>query len=416
MRISIHTLGTRGDVQPYVALARALVGRGHAVQLAAPAQFEGFVTARGIAFVPLPEEFLALLDTPEAKALAGGRLSASAVFKLVKRVGPLMRRLFDADWDAARAFRPDLLLYHPKSIAVPYIARRLQVNTILASPLPGFTPTSAFPSPMLPFASLGPLNRASHQLAIRGGAVLFGRILKDWCRQSLQLAEAAPAAPVATLYGYSRQVVPVPPDWDDSVLVSGYWFLDDAVPWHMPDALADFLARGETPVYVGFGSMPGRDPQRLADTVIGALARAGKRAILASGGGALAVRGAHEHVYVLEAAPHDQLFRHVSAALHHGGAGSTGASLRAGLPTIVSAFFGDQPFWGRRVAALGAGPQPLRVRKLDAHTLAAAFLQTDDPAMRRQAAELGRAIRQEDGIGEAVRFIERIQAPWRDCA
>src|SRR5690606_7322177 len=125
------------------------------------------------------------------------------------------------------------------------------------------------------------------------------------------------------------------------------------------DALAAFLASGSRPVYVGFGSMPGLDPHKLARVVADGLAAAGKRGILATGGGALELADPPPHVHMIASAPHAALFPHVSGALHHGGAGTTGASLRAGLPTIVCPYFGDQPFWGRRVADLGAGPQPL---------------------------------------------------------
>lgn len=410
MRISIHTLGTRGDVQPYIALALGLARRGHEVQLAAPAQFETYVRENNVPFFPLPGEFLALLDTPEGKAAIAGGRGFTAGFKLLKHVRPLMRRLLDADWACAQTFCPDLLIYHPKSIAAPYIAQRMGIKAILASPLPGFTPTSAFPTPMLPFSSLGPFNKVSHQLAIRGAGFLFSKVLKEWCHLSLGLTTGTRAGPSATLYAYSRYVVPVPNDWNERVCVSGYWFLDHDAPWNMPPGLASFLADGDKPIYVGFGSMPGIDPEGLAREIVTGLARAGKRGLLATGGGALELASVPDHVHVLSTAPHDQLFKHVSAAFHHGGAGTTGASLRAGLPTIICPFFGDQSFWARRVACLGAGPQALDRAALTADVLAAAFLRTDDPTMRSKADELGHAIRQEDGVAKAVQFIEHAAA------
>lgn len=408
MRISIHTLGTRGDVQPYVALARSLSRNGHEVQLAGPAQFDRFVTENGVSFFPLPGEFLTLLDTPEGKAAIASGQGYSAGFKLLKHVRPLMRRLLDTDWAAAQTFRPDLLVYHPKSIAAPYIAQRLSIKAVLASPLPGFTPTSAFPTPMLPFSSLGPLNKVSHQLAIRGADFLFSKVLKEWGHLSLGLTRVTRVCPDATLYAYSRHVVPVPNDWNERVFVSGYWFLNDEASWHMPPGLAKFLADGDIPIYVGFGSMPGIDPERFAREIVNGLDRAGKRGLLAIGGGALEMTSVPNHVHVVGAAPHGQLFKHVSAALHHGGAGTTAASLRAGLPTIICPFFGDQPFWARRVAHLGAGPQALDRKTLTADKLAAAFLRTDDSVMRSKANELGQAIRQEDGLAQAVRIIEQV--------
>jgi len=409
MRVAIQTLGTRGDVQPYIALALGLIRRGHEVQIAAPVQFSTFVRGRGIAFAPLPGEFLALMDTPEGKAAIAGGRGFSAGFKLLKHVRPLMRSLLDAEWAAVRAFVPDVVIGHPKSIATPHMAEALARPFILASPLPGFTPTSAFPSPLLPFASLGPLNRTSHTLAIKGAGLLFGKMIAEWREATLGLARHSPAprAPSGTLYAYSPQVVPVPPDWSREVLVSGYWFLDSD-DWEPPQDLAAFLDAGESPIYVGFGSMPGLDAQRLATMVIEALTITGKRGVLATGGGALAAENTPSQINVVVDAPHDKLFPKVAATIHHGGAGTTAASLRAGKPTAVCPFFGDQPFWGRRIVALGAGPPPLDRKALTAESLAAAIVAMDDPRMRNRAAILGDAIRQEDGVAAAVDFIERM--------
>jgi UDP:flavonoid glycosyltransferase YjiC (YdhE family) len=408
LRILITTLGTRGDVQPYVALAQGLLGRGHRVLLAAPEQFASFAESHGIDVEPLPGAFLALLDTDEGRAAIAGGRGFGAGLKLLGHVRPLMRRLFDAEWSAARRLHPDVLVHHPKSLAAPHIAERVGIPAVLASPLPGFTPTRAFPSPLLPFRTLGPLNRASHGPAIRSGEILFGRTLAAWRAEVLGLGKRR-QRPIRrpTLYAYSPQVLPAPVDWGPEVLVTGYWILEDDSGWVPSAALAEFLSRGEPPVYVGFGSMPGIDAEGLARVVTEALALAGKRGVLAVGQGALAIRDAPPHVQVIDGAPHDRLFPRMAAALHHGGAGTTGASLRAGLPTLVCPFFGDQPFWGRRVADLGAGPPPLDRRRLDAPTLAAAFRAADDLGMRRRAAELGHSIGAEDGVAAAVAFLER---------
>jgi UDP:flavonoid glycosyltransferase YjiC (YdhE family) len=140
--------------------------------------------------------------------------------------------------------------------------------------------------------------------------------------------------------------------------------------------------------------------------LVEALAKAGMRGLLATGGGALSVDDPPSHIHIIDQAPHDRLFPHVAATLHHGGAGTTAASLRAGLPTILCPFFGDQPFWARRVAALGAGPPALDRNSLSVDMLAAAFAATADPAMRARASVLGEAIRRDDGVGAAIDFIE----------
>jgi sterol 3beta-glucosyltransferase len=406
MRIAIQTLGTRGDVQPYIALACGLEARGHDVQISAPAQFEHFVGDHGIPFVGLPGEFLELMNTPEGKAAIAGGQGFSAGFKLLKHVRPLMIRLLDEEAAAVKAFAPHLILYHPKSIGAPHLATALGVPHVLASPLPGFTPTAAFPSPLLPFASLGPLNKISHLLATRGAELLFRNELQAWRERSLGLATPRPpSTPIGTLYAYSPHVVPKPPDWTDNIVVSGYWFLDNA-EWRPDPELSAFLASGDRPVYVGFGSMPGIDPREMTATVVGALSRTGKRGLLATGGGALAADTIPAHVHMISTAPHDRVLPLVSAAIHHGGAGTTAASLRAGLPTTIVPFLGDQPFWGRRVERLGVGPRALDRKTLTVESLATAIMAMDDPAMRKRADALGEAVRSEDGLGAAIRFIE----------
>jgi len=408
MRIAINTLGTRGDVQPYIALAIALTNAGHTVQIAAPVQFADMIQAHGLNYAALPGEFLALLDTPEGKvALAGGE-GLTAGLKLLKHVRPLMRTLLDAEWQANGSFRPDLIVCHPKSIASPHIAEKLKCKCMLASPLPGFTPTSVFPSPLLPFRSLGPFNRASHLIATRGASLLFGKLIKSWRAETLGLSRSRQSnvRTSATIYGYSRHVLPVPADWGDDVLVSGYWFLDSS-GWSLPEALKAFLDAGDPPIYVGFGSMPGVDADRMTNTIIEALALCEKRGLLATGGGALRLSDPPSHIHQIDHAPHDVLLPHVAATIHHGGAGTTAASLRAGKPMTICPFFGDQPFWARRMQELGVAPAALDRKKFIVERLVSAIEAMDSKAMRDRAAALGASIRNEDGCSRAVAFIEQ---------
>lgn len=240
---------------------------------------------------------------------------------------------------------------------------------------------------------------------------LFRKMVGEWRVSELDLA-ARPRRklhPHATLYAYSPHVVPVPPDWPADVCVTGYWFLDGE-DWHSSWELKSFIESGEAPVYVGFGSMPGIDPQSLTKLVLEALEKAGKRGVLATGGGAIQVDDAAGQVHVIDGAPHEKLFPLMTACVHHGGAGTTGASLRAGKPSAICPFFGDQPFWGNRVADLGVGPTPVDKRRLSPETLAAAILEaTESSTIRQRASALGEAIRAEDGVATAIAFLERMR-------
>lgn len=408
MRVAIQTLGTRGDVQPYIALARGLMAHGHEVQLAAPAQFAAMAAQHDTPFVGLPGEFLALLNTPEGKAAIAGGKGFSTGLKILGKVRPLMLRLLDAEWQAVRSFEPDLIVYHPKSIAAPDMATVLDIPHVLASPLPGFNPTAAFPTPLLPFASLGPLNRESHRLAMHGGEILFRRELKAWRKSVLSFKPGERRQQRSgTLYAYSPAVLPKPHDWGPDVLVSGYWFLDEP-HWRPDPALASFLEAGPPPVYFGFGSMPGLNPERMAELITNALDLTGKRGLVAGGNGAIAPQRMGERAFFLSSAPHDRLLPKTSATVHHGGAGTTGASLRAGIPTQIIPFFGDQPFWGRRVAELGAGPPPLDRKSLNADMLAIALTAMDEAAMKSRAKAIGAAIACDRGVDAAVTFLEEV--------
>jgi sterol 3beta-glucosyltransferase len=210
------------------------------------------------------------------------------------------------------------------------------------------------------------------------------------------------------LSAYSPTVIPHPSDWPAHVHVTGYLFLDGQPDWQPSPELQAFLDAGDPPVSVGFGSMAGRNPEQLAGLVVDALARSGRRGILLTGWGGLRAARVPENVFVVDAAPHSWLFPRMAAVVHHGGAGTTAEGLRAGVPNVIVPFVFDQPFWGARVQTLGLGPQPIPQKKLTADRLAQAIDSVvTDPGMRRRASSCGKAIRAEDGVGNAVAVIRR---------
>ena len=279
--------------------------------------------------------------------------------------------------------------------------------------------TQAFPSPFFPFRNLGPFNKLSHQLFAKMGPALYRRQIREWRRDVLGLPPAKDenilhGKPVTELYAYSEAVLPRPADWDESSVATGYWFLDAPPGWQPQPSLVKFLQDGPLPVYVGFGSMFMNGGAKKTEIVLKALKLAGQRAVLATGWGGLTADNAPEGIYVLDAVPHDWLFPRVAAAVHHGGAGTTGAGLRAGKPMVICPFVGDQAFWGRRVAALGVGPSPIPQAKLTAERLAYAIkIAATDSDMRERVAALGATIRAEDGVGRAVAHISNNISLWR---
>jgi sterol 3beta-glucosyltransferase len=216
------------------------------------------------------------------------------------------------------------------------------------------------------------------------------------------------------LHGYSPSVVPRPPDWGEHVHVTGYWFLDRPDDWQPLNTLEAFLSSGPPPVYIGLGSMTGRDPEALTRLALGALRRTGQRGVLLAGWAGLGGIDLPEDVCLVDDVPHDWLFPRMAAVVHHGGAGTTGAGLRAGRPSILLPYFADQPFWGRVVHNLGAGPLPIPQKQLTEPRLAAAINRAvTSPGIHRRARTLGEQIRNEDGVGNAVEILsQRLENLW----
>jgi sterol 3beta-glucosyltransferase len=404
MKIALLAIGTQGDVQPFIALAQRLRQAGHQPMLIADRRYQAQAAELGLGFGPLQADFLQMMETKEGReAIAGKNL-----LSLYRKVIPLQRQLLHDAWAAAQD--TEAIVYHPKALAGRHIAEKLGIPGYLSLPLPLYSPTREFAAPIIARDLGGTLNRLSFRLIMRAGALSYRKQINAWRRESLGLPPTGDESilhgrPVTRLYSYSRHVVPVPADWGAESIVTGYWFLQQ--PEYTPPAdLERFLDEGDAPIYIGFGSMAGRDPAQTTRIVIEGVRESGRRAVLATGVGAIDPRDVPAGIHVLRSAPHDWLFPRMAAVAHHGGSGTTAAGLRAGKPTLICPFFGDQPFWGRRVADLGAGPQPIAQKRLTAARLAAAIdTLFTDTAMQARAAELGDKIRAEDGTGVAIRII-----------
>ena len=412
--VLIHTFGSRGDVQPYVALGAALQKRGVDVTITTAQGFDDLIEGAGLTSRPCSVDIKALIDSPEIREAMRSFRGKIRAFKLRKTE---FDRQFDEQMAIARDVRPDLMIVHPKGLAAVPIGEKLGIPVIPTTLQPAFfEPTGAFPHFLLPFGDLGPtVNRLSHRMF--NALVRWGQrqALKTWAPKALgKPASAVPpfsdgfdpaGRPVPRLFGYSGHIVPKPDDWPATDHVTGYWFTEPDPAWRPPEDLAAFLEAGPPPVYVGFGSMPVDDPAAMTRAVIEALKTAGARGILATGWGGLAAGDVPDSIHVLKSAPHDWLFPRCAAVVHHGGAGTTHEGLRWGRPSLVCPFIVDQPFWGRRLARLGVGPDPLPLKKLDAGRLAAAISQTLDPAMAARAEALGHKIRAEDGAARAAALV-----------
>ncbi|MGV9303913.1 glycosyltransferase [Nonomuraea sp. NPDC003727] len=385
MKVAILAFGSRGDTQPCVALGRGLRARGHDVTVVAAPRYAPLMD--GLTLAPLSVDPAAVLDSDEGQAwLRSGPLGFVSGFKRV--VEPLAEKLVVEVDAAARA--ADLVLSPALGGMGAHLSDRYGMPYRLLHFQPSH-PTAAFPNPLFPARTLGGWgNRASYALIDRLTSLVLGRMVNRLRRTVFGLGPAGREREVPVLCAVSPLVVPRPRDWPARVHLTGYWRLP---PGPLPEHVAAFVEEGPRPVFVGFGSM--RPPKGLAPLVLRALRLAGVRAVVQGLGVARSAT-----VLPVDEVDHAALFPRMAAVVHHGGAGTTAASLTAGVPTVVCPFFADQHFWGARVAALRAGPAPLPVRRLTAEALAARVLRAvPNP---RLAARL----RVEDGVRQAVDLLE----------
>jgi UDP:flavonoid glycosyltransferase YjiC (YdhE family) len=409
MRILISAVGSRGDVVPFTGVGAALRKAGHTVTIAAHPAYAPLVTEAGLQAHPMPGDLGVLLDLPERStpAYQAGR---------VPRLTLLLRQAAHATLDAAA--NADLLLMNGSAPFGYDIAEALGIASagLYSQPM---TPTSAFPPIVLHSArSWGHRgNRILGEIGLRA-MIPFHRAGTELRRElglprrSVRATAARQAAqqwPI--LHGYSAAVLPRPADWRPGLDVVGYWW-PEAVAWEPPAELANFLAAGAPPVLVGFGSMAGGHGARLLPVVVEALRSAGVRGIVQAGRAGL---GSHavEHgsdVLAVGDVPHEWLFPRLAAIVHHAGAGTTGATLRAGVPSVPTPVFADQPLWSRRLVELGCAPDVIPFRKISSPRLAAAIRTVvGDPGYRHAAQRMAQRLEAEDGFSAVVELVGRIE-------
>ncbi|WP_439380545.1 glycosyltransferase [Amycolatopsis lexingtonensis] len=422
MKFLLLTHGSRGDVQPFAALAAALTGAGHEVVVAAPASSAAVAEPFCAGVVPLDDGTNKLVDDRAAweavernfRGLRGKRLG----LRLLRHNRAAMARVF-GDLAAlgrtlAEAGDVDLVV-HQVNVPGHAIAELLGVPAVPVCLQPFWVPTPSFPDPLFPYPLPAVLNRASYAStrtfvrALTGNPARFrrdglGLPRRRFAHDPLRRPDGTPA-PV--LQAFSRHVLPPRAWYPEPVHTPGFFFLPPA-PWTPPADLAGFLAAGPPPVYLGFGSMVGSDPARTGQVVAAALRATGVRAVVALGRGGIRPDGLGRDAFCLTQAPHDWLFPRMAAVVHHGGAGTTGAALAAGRPQVVCPFMFDQPFFGRRLFALGVAPPPQPLRELTADGLARAIGDAVAGTVPARAKELGELIRAEDGTGEAVKVLEAL--------
>lgn len=415
MHITIVALGTRGDVQPMIALGQGLQTAGHRVQLIAGSNFEGWVRSFGLDFMP-SVDMETLMKSPAGIAWTeNGRNPLKQLDFMRQLLHEHGHGMVQPIIQSASA--TDLLI--SGFVSQPFaqsVSEKTRVRhiTVALQPFRVSRSGAASLQPLLP----GRSSILNYWMGLFGERLIWG-ISRDTVNrlrtEQLQLPPHSAATyqkasrPIPVIYGISRHVLPTASDWNDSVYQTGYWFLDEDTNWQPSAALTAFLNAGPRPVYVGFGSMSSSDPAATVRTIADSLTRTGQRGIIASGWGGAASSDLPTHIHLLDKAPHNWLFEQVAAVVHHGGAGTTAAGLRAGLPTMIIPHMSDQPYWGRRVFELGVGVKPVPRHVLNVENLTAGIhTLVNDSRLKEAAHQLGAKIRTEDGVPEAVAVIEHL--------
>ncbi|XP_049407432.1 sterol 3-beta-glucosyltransferase UGT80A2-like isoform X2 [Solanum stenotomum] len=412
IQIVMLIVGTRGDVQPFIAIGKRLQEYGHRVRLATHANFKEFVLTAGLEFYPLGGD---------PKVLAGymvknkGFLPSAPSEIPVQRnqlkdiISSLLPACEEPDMDTGVPFKPDAIIANPPAYGHTHVAEALKIPIHIFFTMP-WTPTSEFPHPLSRIKQPAGY-RLSYQIVDSLIWLGIRDMINDTRKRKLKLRPVTylSSSQVSVLdiphgYIWSPHLVSKPKDWGPKVDVVGFCFLDLASGYEPPESLVNWLKDGQKPIYIGFGSLPVQEPEKMTQIIVEALERTGQRGIINKGWGGLGnLAEPKDFVYLLDNCPHDWLFLQCSAVVHHGGAGTTAAGLKAACPTTIVPFFGDQPFWGERVHARGVGPPPIPIDEFSLPKLVEAIEFMLDPKVKERAVELAKAMENEDGVTGAVK-------------
>nr|AZQ26942.1 UGT80A25 [Avena strigosa] len=424
MQIVILIVGTRGDVQPFVAIGKRLQDHGHRVRLATHANFKEFVLTAGLEFFPLggDPKILAEYMVKNKGFLPSGPSEIPIQRKQMREIiFSLLPACKDPDPDTGIPFKVDAIISNPPAYGHEHVAEALKVPIHVFFTMP-WTPTSEFPHPLSRVKTSAGY-RLSYQIVDSMIWLGIRDMINEFRKKKLKLRPVTylsgshgSGSDIPHGYIWSPHLVPKPKDWGPRIDVVGFCFLDLASDYEPPEELVKWLEAGDKPIYVGFGSLPVQDPTKMTETIIQALEMTGQRGIINKGWGGLGTLAEpKDSIYVLDNCPHDWLFLQCKAVVHHGGAGTTAAGLKAACPTTIVPFFGDQQFWGDRVHARGVGPVPIPVEQFNLQKLVDAMKFMLEPEVKQKAVELAKAMESEDGVTGAVRaFLKHLPSSKAD--
>jgi sterol 3beta-glucosyltransferase len=418
MRIAITTLGTRGDLQPFIALSLGLKDAGYDVVLISAKNEEEFVKSYDLKFIALNVDIQKIMEGPEIQEMTKGDNPVRFILSHMNGSKKLKQSMITTQheiWDACQG--SDAIIFHPGMPIGYFIAKEFGKTSIMANPFPT-TPTREYPSILF---YKGPrlgwfYNLLTHLIFEKVFWALVKPAIKEFWSENVKSKIDLLTPPMRqqvksgmpVINGYSEYLFHRPEDWPENIHTTGSWIIQNESSWTPQPELIKFIKKGQPPIFIGFGSM--KDINKFRETfkiIVKALQISNQRGVIGLGWNSLSIsEPIPDNVFLIDNVPFTWLFPQMAAVVHHGGAGTTSIGLTAGKPTIIVPFNADQPAWGKRVFELGVGARPIPKKKLTADKLASAIQYALNPEVVAKAEELGQKLRKENGVDTAVKIID----------
>lgn len=414
MRIAIFTLGTRGDVQPYVALAKQAIAKGHRAIICTGNYFKEFILEEGIEFQETASDLMAMLETEAGQMVFNHALKHP--FKTKKFVddvvNPAFRKTLDQFWQGAQG--ADVIIYHPKAFGAPDIAKALGIPCIHLPPVPTAYPIEEFPNLVL--SSTGnfgkTINKWTYTIMKQAESTSIKEV-NDFREKTLHLPKRKTGLytfeidgeRIPIIYPLSSTLFEDVTSWEGHVKLPGFFFLETEEK--LDPELETFIEAGPAPIIISFGSMALKNPEVFKKNLLVALAEYDNRAVILTGNTGMSFEG-NEQIFATKGAPHLQLFPLGKGIIHHGGVGTMAAALSSGKPQLIIPFGVDQPFWAKRLFERGYSVKAIKEKDITVDLLVERMNEMESDQLKKRAAQISRAIKEEQGLDKAVAYIEKI--------
>lgn len=414
MRIAIFTLGSRGDVQPYVALAKVSISKGHSAVICTGKSFKDFIERNGVEFEEATSDLMAMLETEEGKMIFNNGMKHPIKTKnyLKDVVNPAYRKTLDEFYKSAQG--ADVIIYHPKAFGAPDIAKSLGIPCISMPPVPITYPIEEFPNLAIsPTRNLGKfINKLTYKIMDKAESASIKEV-NDFREKKLNLPKRKSGEytfkidgrEIPIIYPISSYLFKDVKSWGDKVYLPGFFYLDTGKEV-LEKEILHFINSGEEPIVVSFSSMPLKSPDIFKEKLVKALKETNNRAIIIVGNSGIALER-EEEILSIKAASHTLLFPLAKGIIHHGGVGTMAAALKSGKPQIIIPFAVDQPFWANRLYKLGYALKPIKEIEVTTEELISRFKELEKAEIKQKANDIKNDISKENGTENSIKYIER---------